>query len=59
MTAVQNGQMPNTQWWSSFEIITSIHFLTEIVSSQRNIYINMHKYSTQLKSISVAVISYI
>ena len=27
--------------------------------SQRIIYINIHKYSTQLKSISVVVISYI
>ena len=33
--------------------------VTGIVYSQRIIYINIHKYSTQLKSISVVVISYI
>ena len=62
----------NYQWWTFKTVKFHIHgggptlkllqisiFLSEIVPSQRIIYINIHKYGTQLKSISVTVILYI
>ena len=51
MMAVQNSQVSNTRLWSSFEIILSIKniIVTEIISSQRIIYINIHTYSKQSK----------
>ena len=58
MTAVENSQISNTRLLFSFENIANIkNLLTEIVSSQRIMYIHIRTYSKQHKSSGVVVIS--